>query len=126
MAALSIWAGNALFQERAGTRGKAVELTYRPGKERPLVIVTEEGPWLATNARACPDSVRYLLGHKININTAEALDLDLLPGIGAKTAETIVSERDERSGFKSQEDLDQVPGLSATARQSLLQWTEVE
>lgn len=50
---------------------------------------------------------------KININTARADQLQMLPGIGAKLASRIVEFRQEYGSFKKLEDLQDVDGLTA-------------
>ena len=47
----------------------------------------------------------------ININTATAQELTLLPGIGEATAQSIVSYRQEQGLFESINDLSDVPGI---------------
>ena len=47
----------------------------------------------------------------LNINTASAAELDLLPGIGETLAGRIVACREERGGFGSVEELMEVPGI---------------
>jgi len=49
---------------------------------------------------------------KININTARADQLQMLPGIGAKLSQRILDYRQEKGGFKSLEDLENVDGLT--------------
>ncbi|MCB0731186.1 MAG: helix-hairpin-helix domain-containing protein [Ignavibacteriae bacterium] len=53
----------------------------------------------------------YLKEHSININTAEKSILVLLPGIGPKTAEKIISLRNIKNGFKSLSELTEVKGI---------------
>ena len=55
-------------------------------------------------------SVRHF---KININTARADQLQMLPGIGAKLAARIVDYRQDNGPFKALEDLQEVDGLTA-------------
>ena len=55
------------------------------------------------------DSTKIL--NPININTASAQELTLLPGIGENTANKIVSYRQEHGSFKSINDLSSVPGI---------------
>ena len=50
---------------------------------------------------------------KININTASALILDTLPGIGPVLAERIISYREEHGPFSSIEDLGNVEGIGS-------------
>jgi competence protein ComEA len=47
----------------------------------------------------------------ININTASATDLEVLPGIGAKTAARIVEYRQKNGPFKKIEELMNVQGV---------------
>jgi competence protein ComEA len=47
----------------------------------------------------------------ININIATALELEVLPGIGPKTAEAIVLFREKQGPFHSLEQLKEVKGI---------------
>ncbi len=47
----------------------------------------------------------------IDINTADAEELQKLPGIGEKTAADIIAYREETGSFSCKEDLMQVPGI---------------
>ena len=47
----------------------------------------------------------------VNINTASAAELDVLPGIGAKTAARIVEYRQKNGPFKKIEELMNVRGV---------------
>lgn len=53
------------------------------------------------------------LAQAVNINTAEVEELDELPGIGEKLAESIVADREENGPFLTVEDLARVPGISS-------------
>jgi competence protein ComEA len=48
---------------------------------------------------------------RININTATAAELELLPGIGPALAARIVEDREKKGPFKSVDDLDRVRGI---------------
>ncbi len=48
---------------------------------------------------------------KVNINTADAKELDTLPGIGPAMAERIIAYRTEKGPFKRPEDLKDVSGI---------------
>lgn len=50
---------------------------------------------------------------KVNINKADAAQLDTLPGIGPSTAEKIIAYRVINGPFKSVEDLQRVDGIGA-------------
>jgi len=47
----------------------------------------------------------------LNINTATAAQFEALPGIGARTAQAIVEQRQKSGGFKKIEDLMTVKGI---------------
>jgi len=50
----------------------------------------------------------------MNINTATAVDLDTLPGIGSTMAERIVADREENGRFTTIDDLTRVTGINET------------
>jgi len=47
----------------------------------------------------------------VNLNTATVAQLELLPGIGAKTAQRIIEQRQKNGGFKKIEELMNVRGV---------------
>jgi competence protein ComEA len=47
----------------------------------------------------------------VNVNTATADELQLLPGIGEARAQALIQERKRRGGFKSVDDLLEVRGI---------------
>lgn len=47
----------------------------------------------------------------VNINTADAKELDELPGVGPSTAKSIVEHRRHRGSFKSVSELEEVKGI---------------
>ena len=51
----------------------------------------------------------------VNINTAGVSELTTLPGIGESRANDIISYRDSNGGFKSIEDIMNVPGIKEAA-----------
>jgi competence protein ComEA len=55
----------------------------------------------------------------VNINTASAEELQLLPGVGKAKASAILQTRKERGGFKSVEELGLVKGIGATLVEKL-------
>ncbi len=59
-------------------------------------------------------------GSKININTAEAAELDPLPKVGPVLAQRIVDCRKEHGAFKSIEELDAVDGVGPKMLEAVL------
>lgn len=54
-----------------------------------------------------------VVGGKVNINLADAAQLDDLPGIGQATAEKIIEDREANGPFASKDDLQRVSGIGA-------------
>ena len=55
----------------------------------------------------------------VNVNTASAEELQLLPGVGEARARAIVSTRKARGGFRNVEDLVEVKGIGSTLLEQL-------
>ena len=60
------------------------------------------------SANASPE---HLAKNPINLNTATAAQLQLLPGVGPALAARILAYRKEAKGFKTVDDLDNVSGI---------------
>ena len=89
-------------------------LLIRPGEEpQGYTVTAEPGEGFAAEETAgdYPDSL--LPGELIDINSAPAVELQRLPGIGAKRAEDIVSHRETQGPFTNVEELTQIPGIGA-------------
>jgi competence protein ComEA len=64
------------------------------------------------------DTVERLSG-VVNLNTADAEQLQLLPGVGEKRAAAIIDIRSSKGGFKSVEELVEVKGVGAVLLERL-------
>jgi competence protein ComEA len=62
----------------------------------------------------------------ININTATAADLEMLPGIGEVMAQRIIDHRTENGAFRTIEDLQQVPGIGPVLLENIRAYVRVE
>ena len=51
----------------------------------------------------------------VNVNTATAEELQILPGIGESRARAVIAMRKERGGFKSVEELLEVKGIGESS-----------
>lgn len=90
----------------------------RPGR----VILREEPD---TPAAGQP-SPRPALTARLNINTATAAELELLPGIGPALAGRILEDRAAAGPFRSVEDLDRVKGIGPRTMDRLRELITVE
>jgi len=74
-----------------------------------LIVVTSGA--VQTGSQVTGTGTSGSAGALININSANASDLDALPGVGPVMSSRIISWRTENGGFKSVDDLQQVPGI---------------
>lgn len=68
------------------------------------VLRTDDGHMIHLDQSAWPDM-------RIDINTASAVELTLLPGIGPRLADRIVEDRERNGPFRSLDDLQRVRGI---------------
>ena len=68
----------------------------------------------------------YVIGDKIDINTATADIFMLLPGIGETLANRIVTYREENGPFKSVDDLLNVEGIGESKLNNIRNYLTVE
>lgn len=73
----------------------------------PTPAVTDATP-SASSADTAPPTTASGPARLININTATAAELDLLPGIGPVTAGRIIEYRNEHGPFRSLDELDNI------------------
>ncbi|MBF0492946.1 MAG: helix-hairpin-helix domain-containing protein [Deltaproteobacteria bacterium] len=84
-------------------------------ESNPWVNLLQSSPLLSEeraeeiNSLSAP--ARLSLGEKIKLNQATVKDLGYLPGIGEKTAEKIIAERQRVGAFKKLEDLMHIKGI---------------
>ncbi len=79
-----------------------------------LVIIFAAVSACSTRVEYDRSSLVNLSANSLNINVASADELEKLPGIGRKTAETIVAFRNENGPFRRVEHLLLIRGVSET------------
>ena len=105
--------------ERAGgaRRGADVNAINLAAKvaDGQQVVVPRRGPAAGAAATATAGTSASVAGAApaapVNLNTATPEQLDTLAGVGPATAQKIIDWRTEHGGFRSVDDLSQVPGI---------------
>ena len=84
-----------------------------------LVLLSLSTVGMAAEPSSAPAGV-------VNVNTADASQLALLPRIGEKVAQRIIEYRTEHGPFKKATDLMQVKGVGAKTFEGLSQYISVD
>lgn len=82
-------------------------------------------PFARNDIQAVTHRAGLLLGHRIDINHADAITLELLPGIGPATAQNILQYRTAHGPFRRVEDLIAVPGIGPGLMRRCAEWMTV-
>ena len=90
-------------QERKGSGWQLREGVHLTMAVCALMLTLAAGAWAAESQPA--------LQGVVNINTANATELQLLPGVGEKRAAEIIDIRKAKGGFQSIDELVEVKGL---------------
>lgn len=84
-----------------------------------LLLLFAAGPALAEQPATPPPATKAPLQGTVNINTADATQLALLPGIGPKAADSIIEYRKSAGDFTSIDDLVKVKGIGPKTMEKL-------
>ena len=95
-------------------------------KDRSVEVKNLYDSLLALNDNKPDKKQDFKLNIKVNINTAFAADLMMLPGIGEVTAERIIDFREKNNGFIKPEDLLKVKGIGEKKYEKLKPYITVE
>ncbi|MFO0829586.1 MAG: helix-hairpin-helix domain-containing protein [Phycisphaerales bacterium] len=77
-----------------------------------LVMSAIAGASLVLAARRpTPTAPVRIAAHRVDVNSASAEEIGLLPEVGAELAATIVADRESRGPFADVRDLDRVKGI---------------
>lgn len=85
-----------------------------------IVRVTEPGQVSASLVSQLTTKQKYLLGKRVDINKASLAEIEGLPGISTKVAESVVETRNRLGGFRRPEDLLQVKGIKEKRLKKIL------
>ncbi|MBI1949245.1 MAG: helix-hairpin-helix domain-containing protein [Deltaproteobacteria bacterium] len=88
---------------RAAGGGAPPEACARPGLRGGVLVCDGTG--------APPGARAWLVGARLDINTASARELEAIPGVGPALTRSIIESRETRGGFRDWQELDEVPGI---------------
>jgi|GEM_PF-1590332 len=114
---------NQTLANRTFTKTFARTFTKSFTKTFVIAMVTAAA-LIAGSSFAAGDSER--LTGTVNINTATAEELQLLPGIGESRANALIAMRKSRGGFKSVAELTDVKGIGEAALAKLRPFVRIE
>ena len=120
--------GDLLDEAKAGSIKRALSsrqsaIALDPGTS--VAIEADEKGETVVSIRPMDASKRYLLNIPIDLNSASVEDLQVLPGIGHKTATAIVAFRNQWGPFSSLSELERVPRLGPKRVEALSRYLMV-
>lgn len=89
---------------------------FRPTPDNEMVVQSAESP----RSGLLTLRQKYLLGKRVDINTASASEISELPGISDEVAAAVVGERDRLGRFRSPRNLLGVKGIKEKRLQKIL------
>ena len=98
-------------------------------QRRPVVLSVSVPPAEAaavTPAQAAQWDGAVDAARQVDVNAADAAELERLPGVGPALAKRIVEERKRRGPFQSAEDLTRVRGIGPKTRERLEPYVTTE
>lgn len=116
-------AGLYVGRNRAGQMLYLVPASTLPPTES-VAVTSSKNESSAANEYAPTEDIATQDG-KIDINTADTIDLTLLPGIGEVLAQRIVKYREENGPFQSLEELSNVDGIGQKRLDEIIKYAKV-
>ncbi|MCU0593905.1 MAG: helix-hairpin-helix domain-containing protein [Desulfobacterota bacterium] len=101
----------ALIQKAGGLQEGAFALPDQRLSPNSGISVTRAGGALRVEPQEVSSFHKITLGLPISVNRESEEGLTALPGVGRNTARAIVEERAKRGGFKSLDELMEIPGI---------------
>ena len=93
----------------------------------PVIAAEPAAPATGTcKSRCTPAKKAPGLEGQININTATAEQLVLLPGLGKKTADAVIEYRTKNGNFKAVDDITKVKGIGAKKLEKIKSYLVLE
>lgn len=114
----------ATLPDFAAPKSEKLQLTKREKRQaqpptKPKVLPDVPRANTANGEESQNADPAYLAKHPLNLNSASAEQLELLPGVGPAMAAKIIAARKAKGGFKSVEELDDIPGIGEKKMEKL-------
>ena len=93
---------------------------FEPAPADPGAGLSPDNAALIAFPRSLTVKQNYLLGKKVDINRAPLAEIEGLPGISRKVAESVIETRTRLGGFRSAGDLLQVKGIKEKRMKKIL------
>lgn len=93
---------------------------------RPMTVVTVEKSGIHEQVSLSEIHERLKEARRVDINAADAEDLEVIPGIGPVLARRIVGSRDALGKFTSEDDLLRVQGIGPVKLESMREYIRIE
>lgn len=105
---------------------KSINLAQKLVDEAVIYVATEDEA-ISVVAPTVPSTVSEKeQGGLVNLNTADAAQLQTISGIGAKRAQDIIAYREANGPFKTVDDLNQVSGIGDKTLENLRSYVTVD
>ena len=114
LAGFALFCGGWYLARTSSPEPYQVSTVRRPPAEETSALEEETGEDVR------PDSL--LPGEVIDVNTADAYDLQRLPGIGEKRAQDIIAWREGHGPFQVVDELTNVPGIGPVILENLREY----
>lgn len=93
---------------------------FEPAPADPGARFSQDNAAVIAFPRPLTVKQNYLLGKKVDINRASLAEIEGLPGISRKVAESVIETRSRLGGFRSAGDLLQVKGIKEKRLKKIL------
>ncbi|MGT2756440.1 helix-hairpin-helix domain-containing protein [Streptococcus ovuberis] len=105
---------------------KSINLAQKLVDEAVVYVATKEEAISVVAASVAPSTSDKETADLVNLNTADASQLQTISGIGAKRAQDIIAYREANGPFKTVDDLNQVSGIGDKTLENLRSYVTVD